>query len=234
MENKDKNIVHPPSGEELDDKQEKKFDSLLKRRINLFLIDYFGYLSLALVFIIFASGLLFFVYPQYQKTIKGDEAAKKNLQGDYENKNRDLKAIRSLKDSYQSISDADKKRLAEMVPAGDNNIHLITEIESMALKNGVILNSIKIEENLKSQLKPKLRVDSDEKKVISAGIFEQLPEGIGSIKMDISLSSVSYSILKNLFKTFENNLRLMDIAKVDYDSEKNKVIFTIYSYYSIR
>lgn len=230
METNDKPFRQPPAGKALNGEPEKKLDRLIKRRINIFLIDYFGYLNLLLAFIVFAAGLFFFIYPRYQKTIKGDETVKKNLQADYEEGRGYLEAVRELKKAYNSISVEDRKKIEAMAPAGYNNVELITDIESIALRNGVILNSIKIEEGLKSQARARIKVEPGEKTEAAAGIFEQLPAGASSVKMEIDLSSVSYPALKNLLKTFENNLRLFDIARVDYDAEKSRVIFTVYAY----
>ena len=72
------------------------------------------------------------------------------------------------------------------------------------------------------------------KQELPAGIFEQLPEGVGLTKLEINLSSVNYPVLKNLLKAFENNLWLLDIAKVDYEAKENKAVLTIYSYYLLR
>lgn len=211
---------------------EKTPDSLLKQRVNNFLIGYFSYLTLALSFIIFAAGLFLFIYPQYQQITKSDETAKKNLQAEHEAKYSYLSAIRDLKNSYQLISGADRKKIEDMVPVSNKVTDLIPEIESIALKNGVVLNSIKVKsEDTTSQSKAKTTVELGEKQEPPAGIFGQLPGGVGQAKIEINLSSVNYQVLKNLLKTFENNLRLLDIAKIDYDVQENKVVFTVYSYY---
>lgn len=207
--------------------------SLLKQRINVFLINYFGYLALALAFIIFAAGLFLFIYPQYQRLDKGDETANKNLQAEYEAKASYFSAVSDLKNSYQLISGADRKKIEAMAPVSDNVTELIPEIESIILKNGAVLNSIRIEADVKSQSEAKVEVESGVKPEPPAGIFGQLPEGAGLAKIGIDLSSVSYPVLKNLLKTFENNARLMDIADLSYDVKDNKAAFTIYSYYLV-
>lgn len=225
METKDK----PPVGG-----LEKKFDSLSEQRTNNLLINYFGYLTVALALIIFAAGLFLFAYPQYQEIVKDNETTKKNLQAEAEAKASYLNSIRDLKSSYQLISAADRKKIEDMVPARDKVISLIPEIESIVLKNGAVLNSIKITGGLKSQPKAKNEVDSGEKPELSAGVFEQLPEGVGLAKIEIDLSSVNYPVLKNLLRTFEDNLWLLDVVKVGFNVPGNKANFTIYSYYLLR
>src|SRR3989338_8497212 len=248
MEIKDKPFHHPPAGGGVDGEKDKPFrfsptdgeaaggtektaQSLLKQRINNFLIIYFNYLTLALALAILAAGLFLFIYPQYQEIAKGNETAEKNLQAEHEIKRIYLNGIRDLKNLYQLISAADREKIAKMVPAGNQAVSLIPEIESIVLKNGAVLNSIKIAEDPKSQSKTKSKIALGEKLEMPAGIFEQLPEGVGLTKIEINLSSVNYPVLKNLLKNFENNLWLLDIAQVDYDAKENKVILIIYSYY---
>lgn len=224
MEIKDQQPLRPAD-------DEKKSGDLLKQRVNNFLIGYFNYLALFLAFIILAAGLFLFIYPRYQEMAKGDETARKNLQTEHEAKYSYLSSIRGLKNLYQQVGAEERKKIVEMVPADNKVINLIPEIESIVLKNGAVLNSIKIEEGLKSTVKSKTTVESGEKPEQPAGIFEQLPAGVGLARIDVILSSVNYQVLKNLLKTFENNLRLMDIAKIDFNVQENKAVFAIFSYY---
>jgi len=216
------------------DGSEKKVNSLFKQRLNNFLINYFSYLILALSFIIFIVGIFLFIYPQYRAIAESNKTDNKILQAEYEAKDNYLSAIRDLKNSYQLISAADREKIESMVPNSDKSINLIPEIETIVLKNGAVLNYVKIEENIKDQSNLKVKGESGETLARPAGIFEHLPQGVGLTKVEISLSSVNYSVLKSLLKTFENNLWLLDIAKVDYDAQENKAIFTIYSYYLLR
>lgn len=210
--------------------EENKIDGLLKPKINNFLIEYFGYLVLGAAIIVFAIGLWLFIYPQYRQIAKEDETVRKNLQTEYEAKTEYLNFIVNLKKSYQSISEEDKKRLEILVPAEKDVNGLIYTLEAIALRNGVILNSLKIEpEDAKGQAG--VRPQAVENKDAGAGVFDQLPAGAGRVKIEVNLSSVNYQILKNVIETFENNLRLLDIAKINYNVDENKINLNVYSYY---
>lgn len=223
MEIKDK----PPAGE-----TEKAANNLLKQRINIFLISYFSYLNLALVLIIFLAGLFLFIYPQYQRMVEGNETAQIGLTAEYEEKYNYLKDIRELKNSYGLISAEARKKIEDMVPAGGEVVGLIPEIELIVLKNGVILDSIKIASgDLGGQAKTKIIAETGKKPELPAGSFERLPEGAGRVKMEIKLSSINYLALKNLLKSLENNLRLLDISKLEYSAPENTAMVTAYAYY---
>jgi len=203
---------------------------MLKSKINLWLINYFNFLVLALGVIIFALGLWLLILPEYSQFVKANEQAKSNLQIELDAKSSYLNSIRNLKKSDQLISPADKEKIAAMVPTGNDASKIITEMEAIVLKNGAVLNSI----NLDQQGSGHTSVLSSDVGVTTEpppGIFEQLPQGVNRIKIDISLGSVSYPILKNIIKTLENNVRLFDIANINFSPTENKAILEIYSYY---
>ncbi|MDD4271881.1 MAG: hypothetical protein PHF50_03695, partial [Patescibacteria group bacterium] len=197
---------HPPIGGE----KNKEQTEVLKNKINKLLINYFNYFIFSLSVIILAAGLFMLAYPKYQQIYKENKEAKNNLQAEYETKYNYLNSIRNLKKSYQAISEDQKTKIAAMVPAVNDTSLIIKEIESIAVKNSAILDSIRVES--KSAGRTNLKVDAEEKKEPPAGIFNELPQGVGSIMIEVNLSSVNYSILKNIIKAFENNLRLFDIA----------------------
>ncbi len=222
---------NPPAGGEQKKQDEKqKQVEFIKNKINIFLISYFNYLALFLGVILLAAGLFVLAYPKYQQISKANEEAKNNLQIEYETKFNYLNSIRNLKKSYQSISDEDKAKIAGMVPAKRETGVIITEIESIAVRNSAILTSVKIEPEAAAG-RTNLRVEPREDKEPPAGIFNQLPQGVGLIKIEVNLGSVNYPILKNIIKAFENNLRLFDVAKINFNASENTALLNIYSYY---
>ncbi|MDO8592896.1 MAG: hypothetical protein Q7R92_03975 [bacterium] len=213
---------------------ENKLNDLLKQKINSFLINYFGYLALAAAAIVLAAAGWLFIYPQYQKIAKENEIARQSLQIEYEQKASLLKSMLNLKKLYQQISEADRKKIMAMVPAGADPSGLIPEIESIALRNSVVLNSLKLEPMAaKGQPKLQSQEESGEKKEPVAGIFEQPPQGVGRVRLEVNLSSLNYPVLKNVIKTFENNVRLLDIAKINYNVSEKKAALTVYAYYLV-
>ncbi len=212
-------------------KKENKPDSLLKQRTNIFLINYFDYLALALALAVFTVGLFWFIYPQYQSISKSNKMAMENLQTEYAAKSAYLNAINALKQSYRRISEADKNKIAEMVPVEKNIVAQIPKIESIVISNSAILNSIKIEP-VDFPGQAGVKVDSGETSELPAGIFNgPLPAGVKLVKIEIDLGLVNYQVLKNIIKTFENNLRLYDIADINYLASDNEASLVIYSYY---
>ena len=213
----------------------KKLAEPFKIKINLFLIDYFNYFILALGLVILAAGLFMLVYPKYRQISKANKEANDNLKIEYETKLNYLSYIRNLKKAYQPINGGDKAKIAAMVPlASDTGISdtgiIITKIESIALRNSAILTSVKIESSGAAG-RANLAAPPKENKELPIGIFNQPPPGVGLVKIEANLSSVDYTVLKNIIKAFENNLRLFDIAKISFNVKENKALLNIYSYY---
>lgn len=223
-----------PDGEK-NNKQKNQANDLLKQKINIFLIDYFGYLTLAAAALVIAVSGWLLIYPLYQKIAKDNEEARQNLQIEYEQKASLLKTVLNLKKSYQLVSESDRKKIIAMVPAGNDANGLIPEIESIALKNNVVLDSLKIEPMaaVANNSRPghEAEAGTGEKKELPAGIFWQLPQGVGWIKLEVNLSSLNYPVLKNVIKTFENSVRLLDVAKVSYGVSDKKAVLIVYAYY---
>ena len=220
---------HPPAGGE----ENKKRAEILKIKINKFFINYFNYSVFSLSVIILAAGLFILIYPKYQRISKANEEAENKLRIEYETKSNYLNSIRNLKESYQLISDEDRAKIAATAPDERDTGIVITEIESIAARNGAILTSVKIEPQVAAS-RTNLRVEPKEEKPVAAGIFNKLPQGVGLIKTEVSLSSVNYPVLKNIIKAFENNLRLFDIAKVSFNSRESRAVLSVYSYYLSR
>ena len=152
------------------------------------------------------------------------------MQVEYEKKINYLNSIKQLKTIYQSISENDKNKISIMLPTSKDSSIIIAEIESIIIKNSAILNSIKVETQA-TGARSNYRAQTSEDKISLAGIFSNPPQEIGIIKIEIKLSSVDYQILKNIIKTFENNLRLFDISKVSFNVGKSEAVLNIYTYY---
>lgn len=208
--------------------------NLLKQGANNLLINYFNYLTWLLAVIVFIIGSLLVIYPQYKKITANREETKKKLVSEYESKYSRLNQISVLQKAYLEISEEDRKKIQEMIPADDKATNLIPEIESIISRNGAVLNSIKIEPvEAGAPANAAPGAAAGEKTAASlAGIFSgALPAGVKLIKIEISFDSVSYQVLKNILKSLENNLRLFDIANISYTPQSSSAALIIYSYY---
>ncbi|MDP2709359.1 MAG: hypothetical protein Q8O93_04965 [bacterium] len=216
----------PQSGK----KDNEKKAELIKLKINNFLLNYFNYLALTAGIIIFMAGVPMFIYPKYRQIAADSRELETNLQAEYESKFNYLSSIRNLKKSYQLISQSDRTKIINMVPALNDTGAIISEVEAIALKNSAILNSVRIAA-VDGGNRSSLQAVTGEKKDPPAGAFVNPPSGIGRVKLEINLYSVNYQVLKNIIKSFENSVRLYDLARVDFDAKNKTAKFDVYSYY---
>jgi|GEM_PF-919846 len=223
--------LRKPSSDKTGDQLGETANNLLKQKINNFLITYFNHFALVLALIILAAGLFFFIYPQYQKIVAENTETEKRLQLELDTDQVYLNTIGDLKNAYKLVSAADKEKVIGMMPVGNQAVSLIPEIESIVLRNGAILDSIKIAQAAEENSKAKSKIVAPEKSESSSGALGQPPRGADSIKLEVNISAVNYPTLKNLLKTLENNLWLLDVAQVDYDTKESKAALIIYSYY---
>lgn len=205
----------------------------LKQRLNNFFINYFGLCAWILGLAIFSVGLFFFVYPKFKKITANQENAQQVLLAEYQKKADYLNKLKSLRKTYQWINEEDEKKIESMLQPESKVIMIVPEIEAIINRNNAELTSIKVE----PQERPVQAAEASVKPGAPAGggaegIFAgKLPNGVRQAKIEITLEIVSYQTLKNIIKSFENNIRLFDIAKIDYNAPESKAALTLYSYY---
>ena len=212
-------------------KKVKKEDSAQewRQKVNNFLINYFNWLILALMTIILTAGYFFLIAPKYRQITKKIATRSQQLETSYQTRLHYLTKLNKLREAYQSIDPKDKTKLEAMLPKTAETEKLITEVESIAIKNGLILASLSIEPLEKTSLFDKLNAKANSQilQEPSASLFQE----IRLVKIDLNLVGTDYQALKNLLRTLENNLRLIDINQMAYESTEDKTSLEAYAYY---
>lgn len=212
-------------------KKVKKEDSAQewRQKVNNFLINYFNWLILALMTIILTAGFFFLIVPKYRQITKKIETRGQELEISYQARLHYLTKLNKLQEAYRSIDPKDQTKLEAMIPKTAEIEKLITEVESIAIKNGLILASLSIEPLEKTSLFDKLNAKSTSQilQEPSASLFQE----IRLVKIDLNLVGTDYQALKNFLRTLENNLRLIDINQVAYKSTEDKTSLEAYAYY---
>lgn len=200
----------------------------LKHQLNDFFIKYFNLLVLFLIIIILSSGYLLIIKPKYKQTALKNQLEVKDLEIEYINRQKYLDKLKKVKEVYESIKTEDREKIEAVIPTSADVEQLITEIESMAIKNGLILASLSVKPE-SDQTIGQSKLNSEDSR--SSLKEEKLPANILKVKISMKLLGVDYSALKNISKTIENNLRLMDLKKIDYNPTEGKLVLDILTYY---
>jgi hypothetical protein len=105
---------------------------------------------------------------------------------------------------------------------------LFGELEEIVSSNSFVLDSVKLS-------RPEESGDGGSAgggATAEAAVANQaLSPKLGQINVDVSISKIDYAGFKNLVKIFENNLRLLDIVKLDFSPSGGTANFTFATYY---
>lgn len=200
-----------------------------EQRINMFLVRYFKWLVVLFVLIVFISSYIFLIKPKYQKITQLVGANKISREQEYLERKEYLAGIKDLINIYKKINLSDIKKVNLILSKGNNYEELFTQLESIVLKSGLLIKSLKIDSEEyvgKENILKKPKISRKE-----SGTDSSLPSEIGRIKVTLSIIGVDYFSLKNILNNIENNLMIMDIISLDFQPSNNSVDLDFYTYY---
>ena len=188
------------SPNKLPTKEDKK-RAKKEKKINTFLVNYFKWLVALLVLIVFISGYIFLIKPKYQKITQSVGANKISREQEYLERKGYLAGIKDLINIYKKINSFDIKKVNLILSKGNNYEKLFTQLESMVLRSGLIIKSLKIdfEEYVgKENILKKPKISREE-----SGTDSSLPSEIGRIKVTLSIIGVDYFSFVTYFFYFK-------------------------------
>ena len=131
------------------------------------------------------------------------------------NETKDLKVKRdALLASYGSISSDDTAKLKKIIPENFDSVSLVSDINSIASKNGMVLKNVKISEQ-----------KTDE---TNSPAGAPVAVGYKTASLNFGVSG-SYSQFNGFVKDLESSLKLLDVKSVTL-KESQKPGVDIYDY----
>ena len=114
-----------------------------------------------------------------------------------------------------------------MLPEEKSESDLFLQIEKIVKGNGLLLESIFLEDEEESSTKKRSKRDIEE------GVEE---EGSGEakakeLKIKLTVSEAGYLAFKSLIASLENNLRIIDINDIKYDPADESAELSLKAYY---
>ncbi len=202
--------------------------NISKQKVADFLLGNFNQVIIFIVIIIIGSGFLFLLYPKYKQINNFNQSKIKILQAEYESKQKYLKALNEMKTAYSQIDPTLIAKIEAMAPKQAEVEKLISELEAVTIKNGLILSSLQIDNSqIKNQTEVKANLEPNRTTTADTLIIS----GLSQIKIALKVVGTDYYGLKNILRTIENNLRIMDINKIAYDDAKSETSLEIIVYY---
>ena len=204
-------------------------------RYGYYYVRYFRWINLASVLFVFLAGGFFLLKPQYEKARAESDTA--SINEELASLEEKLARLGKVKSTFDGITLEDQEKIDRMLPKQENLENIFPLIETLVKRNGLLLVSMKaeaVEEKVFATKAEQLVEESGEAQgtggSITAQKEEKLPPEIQVVKISLEITGVEYSGLKNLLKSLENNLRLMDITKLSF-TEGEKCQLEINTYY---
>ncbi len=209
-----------------DTAKEKKEIRKLERRkaliknVNEFLDNNFKWFIILVVVIILLSGYFFLLKPKRESSEKMLRVINQKREEDYYNKKEELKKIKDLLLVYSRISSSYIDKINSIAPPDIDD--LFTEMNQLISNQGLFVQSLNINKvNIRD---PKLAKKNKND--------QEYSEEIGGIKVSISVRGTDYEAFKNLLHSLENNLRLIDVERVDFDPKSQSTKLLLSTYYT--
>ncbi len=211
------------------EKQEKVIKERRKQKINMFLIGYFRWFIFLFVLLFLGAGYIFFLGPKYAQVQEVYSYISKEKKRDYLAQEEYSKELKDLIFIYNNISEKDLERMKMILPERNYQEGFFTNLEYLFLKQGFVLDYIRVAKNskVKNQIK---KVVIEE---VDGASEDQIAKDIGVISISLSVSGVTYENMKKLLASIENSLRIMDISKLDFSPGEERVSLEIKTYYLI-
>lgn len=205
--------------------KEQKRESQLIKKISRLLADYFKWVVAALTIALLAAGYFFLLAPKYKQIVEGLKLASEKQEEEYYEGERYLAQLNKLNTAYKNISPEDLKKIENLLPDKAGLEDLLVQAEAIASLNGMTLTSLEIgaDENGIAAEKPAAGGEA------KAG--NKPASNIAQVGLNMSLVGVDYVGLKNVLKTIENNLRIMDVTGLEFSPAENTVSLKILTYY---
>lgn len=154
------------------------------------------------IILILVSVGVFFFFIDPQKKELDNLILEKNKNDQTIERARDLRQARGkLQESYNRISEDERRKLSQIVPDTVDNVRLILDINNIANKYGIVLKGISISGG-------PIQESTEVNRGAGANGSGQL---FGTIQLSFSFSA-SYDIFKLFLKDLEDSMRLVDIT----------------------
>lgn len=195
-----------------------------KKKLTVFIAKNFLLVIILSAFLILALGFFIIIKPKYDRVNKEYEEVeelKVNYRIFYDNFN-DTKDLLSI---YNDLSSEDIEKVNKIIPSKDLPENLITELNSLINRNGLLMTSINIISDEDEDSVKKTSKKSKNEAV------NTLPAQIGTIKVSTNILGVDYNSFKNLVVVLENNLRIFDVESIGFSPEAGACSLEFYTYY---
>lgn len=210
------------NSQDKDKPKAKKTDDSLKelgRQLYFFVYKFFWLFIAAASVAVLVAGYQLFLLAKYESIVSNQEITSK--QQEYIDKLQYYNQLIDLRNTYDKIDPENREKINQIVTTVNNQTELYREAEYIIKKNGLTVESIEPVTLDKSY---------DLSNLSNAARRSEL---LNSMRLTITackVANVSYESLIRVLKTFELNLRIMDVIKVEYDPAQARATIQFITY----
>lgn len=193
--------------------------SLPNNQLYLYVYKFFWIIILVVAAAILVTGYKMFLQPKYASIVSNQEIT--NKQQEYIDKLQYYNQLIDLKNTYEKIDPEDREKINQIVNTVSDQNELYRETEYIVKKNGLMVEAIEPVTLDKAYDLPNITGATKRSALLS------------NMKLTMTackMSKVNYEALIRVLKTFELNLRLMDVTKVEYDPAQQKATVQFITY----
>jgi len=185
---------------------------------------YFGLINLGIFILLVLLGFFFLLFPKYNAIVDKRELLNDNKAKELSVKQAYLEKLDQYRAEYEAISQANRTKIENMLLAEEDIEDTFIKMEEWLDGQGLIIESIRLTKTDGKQAVGSRRASTD--KVETA-----LSDEIGILKMDISLSGLDYQGVKQLVRSLESDLDILDIESLSFSLNDAGANLSIKTYY---
>jgi len=170
------------------------------------------------------GGFLSFTNPLYNdfSNIKKEVASYNDALGN-------AKALQGERDKltqkYNSIDPDDLSKLQKLLPDGVDNIRLILELEKLAAPYGMVLKNVKYDSSDNADADKDADQKLDTARITNPALSKTDSKIYGTWNLEFSTEG-TYPNFVSFVRDIESNLRMVDIASVQFSSDNSSSVKT--------
>jgi len=190
----------------------------------IILNDNFNLVIIAIVILLLFASYFLIIKPKFNSTLV---AVKTNIDQQelfYQNQRQKLIDLQAAVELYGKIGADNIDKINQILPDEYAKERLFGELEDILSQRGLMLDSLQLS---------KSGEDNDEPLAPRDAELPVMPsyQNIGTIKAEMSLSSIDYVALKNLLPLLEKQLQLIDVEELNFDPAAKTAHLIFYTYF---
>jgi len=172
-----------------------------------------------LCLLVIAGSVLWFFWPQYQKTLLEVKDSYQQADINLAEKQKYQNNLIRLNDFYKNIDKKTHDNVMDMLSVTLDKENLLAEIEAICESYNLIIKSSNVTANQAEAAAPAGASDTAAADTLRTALI------------NLELQGKNYQNFKGLLQTIANNLHLMDIQRLDYIPGSNQISLDIQIYY---